>query len=101
MKEYPKSVKELHIRNEYLLTILNKVNKTCLTKWTIWYKGLNINMNLHLKENEYLKASYKEPNHFALQVWIHKNDLDVVKYNLVSNFDSPFNESNTVIIKSK
>lgn len=95
---YPTTIDNLLKKNEYLIE--NEQNENVindLINWNKWFNSLKIDFIINLEENEYLK-SYIFDDNYSLQVWIHTENVDSIRYNIITNHYSEFNNENTIII---
>jgi len=97
---YPKTIEYLLEKITY--TIENDENKEKnlnLYNWREWFNEQKYNHEYICEEKEFLKVFYDNEK-YALQVWIHGEDVDYLKFNLLSNYYSEYDTDITLIKES-
>lgn len=94
---YPKTIEDLMSKITYIMeNDENEEKMLNLYNFIEWYNDLNYDFKYLCEENEFLKPYYNNGK-YALQVWVHNTDVDVLKFNLISNFYSEYNDDITLI----
>lgn len=99
MNLYPKTIGELQIKLDNINTV-NESKLEEIKEWKHWIESNKIETSYECSENEYLKE-FSNNNKFALQLWERLEDFEVLKYNLISNHYSEYNDENTKIINDE
>lgn len=95
---YPQNIKDLFEKIDEIVKNEENFEKvTNINNWVNWFKSLNYEFKYVCAENEYLKIYYHY-NKYALQIWEHNDDIDSVKFDLVSNYYSEYDNELTEII---
>ncbi len=95
---YPKNIDNLLKKVDYI--IKNEQNQDKISEilnWITWFKSLNYNLKYICKKNEYLKF-YVDEDKYALQLWKHNDNIDLIKFNLISNYYSEYDNSLTEVV---
>ena len=94
---YPKTIEELKNKIAYIIENDENQERTSnLYDFFEWYDNQNYDFKYICEENEFLKPYYNNGK-YALQVWIHNMDVDTLKFNLLSNFYSEYDDDITLI----
>lgn len=96
-KLYPQSITDLLNKIDFIIKndeSIERINN--MEQWLKWFSQLNYTLNYKLLKNEYLRA-YSQNGNFALQVWVHSEIVDSIKFNLVSNHYNDYNREETII----
>ena len=96
---YPKTISDLQEKIEFIIKNDESVERiNNMKRWLNWFSLTEFKLNYKLHKNEYLRA-FSKGDDFALQVWVHNEIVDSIRFNLLCNHYSDFNREDTIKIK--
>ena len=96
-KLYPQNIEDLFSKIEFIIENEQNQEKIfSLLNWIDWYKSQNYNFKYVCNDNEFLKAFYDDDK-YSLQIWEHNLQVDSIKFNLLSNHFSEYDNELTQI----
>lgn len=97
IKLYPKTIEELMEKLNYIVSNEENEDKVNdILSWIEWYNEQEYTLTYRLVNNEYLSV-FIENDKKALQVWIHNEEVDSIKFNLLSNYYSDYDIDVTIV----
>lgn len=96
---YPKTVEDLLKKLDVLIEKEESISKkNNIAKWIEWFKSMKYNLSYKCLDNEFLKIYNDGDGRYALQLWEHGEEVDVIKYDLLSNYYSEYGTDTSYVI---
>ena len=95
---YPKDITKLFEKINFILKNEENQEKISnINNWKAWFILQKYQLEYVCKNNEFLKIYY-DNNKYSLQVWKHDSNIDSIKFNLISNYYSEYDNELTKVI---